>query len=190
MATNLRTVATNRLLLGVRCERSHPFGQTDGGKPRSPRLPFALVVFFTLVSSFGVARLLATLIDTPRLSPLPGEVVGVSDAPARPRRPLTTPPVFDTEAYHRTIIDNNLFRPLGWTPPRPVEPYRLIGTILPRDANRSAEAVIESTAGKAISIVSVGETLDTETKVVSIESKSVVLESGGVRRTLRLSPVF
>ncbi|MXV76411.1 hypothetical protein F4Z99_19335 [Candidatus Poribacteria bacterium] len=27
-----------------------------------------------------------------------------------------TPVVFDSEAYDRTIIDNNLFRPLGWTP--------------------------------------------------------------------------
>lgn len=26
--------------------------------------------------------------------------------------------------FYRTIIDNNLFRPLGWTPPRPKEPYR------------------------------------------------------------------
>ena len=26
--------------------------------------------------------------------------------------------------FYCTIIDNNLFRPLGWTPPRPKEPYR------------------------------------------------------------------
>ena len=46
------------------------------------------------------------------------------------------PPVaFDSFAYYRTIIDNNIFRPLGWTPPRPVEPYRLIGTKLAIDAN-------------------------------------------------------
>lgn len=45
----------------------------------------------------------------------------------------TTPAVFDaSKAYYRTIIENNLFRPLGWTPPRPVEPYRLIGAL---DAN-------------------------------------------------------
>ena len=181
-------MATNRLLLGVRGERTPPCGKTDGGE-RSPRLPFALSVFFTLVISFGLSYVLTILMNPPRLSPLP-EVVGVSDAPARPRRVRHPAVVFDAEAFYRTIIDNNLFRPLGWTPPRPLEPYRLIGTILPRGTNRPAEAVIESTEGKAISIVSVGETLDIETKVVSIENKSVVLESGGVRRTLRLPPVF
>ena len=46
--------------------------------------------------------------------------------------PLTD---FQHSDFYRTIIENNLFRPLGWTPPRPVEPYRLIGTILPIDAN-------------------------------------------------------
>lgn len=177
-------MAMNRLLLGVRGERSQTYDKTDGGE-RSPRLPFALVVFFTLVISFGFSYVLTILMNPPiqlrTQTPTP-------QSPA-PRFSLTTPE-FDVETFKRTIIDNNIFRPLGWTPPRPVEPYRLIGTILPLEANRLAEAVIESTAGKAISIVSVGETLDPETKVVSIENKSVVLESGGVRRTLRLSPVF
>ena len=36
------------------------------------------------------------------------------------------PPVaFDSFAYYRTIIDNNIFRPLGWRPPRPREPSRI-----------------------------------------------------------------
>jgi hypothetical protein len=62
-------MATNRLLLGVRGERSPPCGKTDGGQPRSPRLPFALFVFFTLVSSFGLSYVLATLIAPPRSVP-------------------------------------------------------------------------------------------------------------------------
>ena len=44
---------------------------------------------------------------------------------------LTTSPIFDSETFYRMIINNNLFRPLGWTPPRPIEPYRLLGTLLP-----------------------------------------------------------
>ncbi len=178
-------MATNRLLFGIHGERSQPYDKTDGGQPRSPRMPFAVVVFFTVVSSCGFSYVLATLLFPPiqqrTQTPTP-------QSPA-PRFSLTTPE-FDVETFKRMIIDNNIFRPLGWTPPRPLEPYRLIGTLLPRGANRPAEAVIESTAGKAISIVSMGETLDPETKVVSIESKSVVLESAGVRRTLRLSNVF
>ena len=181
-------MATNRLLLGVRGKRCPPCGKTDGGQ-RSPRLPFVLVVFFSLVSSFGISYVLTILMNPPLRVPF-------VSSPVYPYQDIGTvkPAGKGNEggdSFYRTIIDNNIFRPLGWTPPRPVEPYRLIGTLLPRDANRSAEAVIESTAGnQVISIVSVGETLDTETKVVSIESKSVVLESGGVRRTLRLSPVF
>ena len=44
--------------------------------------------------------------------------------------------------FYPTIIDNNLFRPLGWTPPRPVEPYRLLGTILPTDEKTPPQAII------------------------------------------------
>ena len=101
-----------------------------------------------------------------------------------------SPIVFDSEAYYRTIIENNLFRPLGWTPPVPVEPYRLIGTILPRDDRTPPRAILETPAGKTTYIVSIGEQIDTATKVVSIESKTVVLERDGARRTLYLSIVF
>ena len=154
--------------------------------------PF-LVVLFALVSGFGVARLLATLIDPPRLLPLPGEVVGVSDAPAPPRRVrLTSPAVFDvSESFYRTIIDNNLFRPLGWRPPRPIEPYRLIGTHLPRSsANTPPKAIIESTAGEKTYIVSTGEKIDAETEVVSIQGKQVILSRNGQQRTLKLPSGF
>lgn len=181
-------MATNRLLLGIRGEHSPPCGKTDGRQPRSPRLPFALFVFFTLVCSFGIAYVLARLMIPPLRVPFvsspvyPLQDIGAVEHAGKGNE--------GGDSFYRTIIDNNIFRPLGWTPPRPLEPYRLIGTILPCDANRFAQAVIESTSGKSISIVSVGETLDAETKVVSIESKSVVLESGGVRRTLRLSSVF
>lgn len=181
-------MATHRLLFGRRGEHSQPFGKTDGGKPRSPRLPFALVIFLALGSGFGVARL-TTLIDPLRLSPLP-EVVGVSDAPARPRRVRLTPVDFDFSSFKRTIIDNNLFRPLGWTPPRPIEPYRLIGTLLPTDDRTPPKAIIESTAGHQTYIVTTGSKLDASTEVVSIEGKQVTLETEGQQRTLRLPSGF
>ena len=137
--------------------------------------------------------MLATLLFSPRLSPLPG-VVGVSEAPARPqyrRVPLTSPVVFDAEvSFKRTIIDNNLFRPLGWTPPRPIEPYRLIGTILPRSANTPPKAIIQTTAGETTYIVTTGEPLDASTRLVSIESKQVTLSRNGQMRTLHLPSGF
>ena len=113
---------------------------------------------------------------------------------ARFQRPASVPPrrVSDWRAdqFYRTIIDNNLFRPLGWTPPRRVEPYRLIGTILPRSANTPPKAIIESTAGQKTYIVSIGEPLDASTEVVSIESKSVRLSTNGEQRTLHLPSGF
>jgi len=108
-----------------------------------------------------------------------------------PRRVQRTPPrVLDAEAYYQTIIDNNLFRPLGWTPPRPIEPYRLIGTVLARDENTPAEAIIQTTTGNKTYIVTTGEQIDASTRLVSIESKSVRLSTNGKQRTLRLPSGF
>lgn len=100
------------------------------------------------------------------------------------------PAAFDSFAYYRTIIDNNIFRPLGWTPPRPVEPYRLIGTKLATDANTPPYAILQTTTGNTTYIVSLGETLDASTEVVSIAAKQVTLSTNGQPRTLRLSIRF
>lgn len=97
---------------------------------------------------------------------------------------------FDTASYYRTIIDNNLFRPLGWRPPRPIEPYRLIGTILPRDANTPPKTIIQSIAGNKTYIVTTGEQLDAETQVVDIQPKQVTLSADGEQRTLHLPSGF
>ena len=178
---------TNRLLFGVRGERSHPSGKQDGGQ-RSPRLPFAIVLFLTLASSFGVARLLATLINPLRRVPFvsgpvyPSQGIGAVEQAGKGNE--------GGESFYRTIIDNNLFRPLGWTPPRPIEPYRLIGTVLARDRNRPLQAIIKTTAGNQTHIVTTGETLDTQTRVTEIQHKQVTLETNGQPRTLRLPSGF
>ena len=84
----------------------------------------------------GAFVLLVTLFFAFRTPPpIETQSVEVIEVPLPRRVRLTSPPVFDSEAFYRTIIENNLFRPLGWTPPRPIEPYRLLGTILPRDGN-------------------------------------------------------
>jgi len=105
-----------------------------------------------------------------------------------PRRVDRTPPaVLDvSEAYYRTIIDNNLFCPLGWTPPRPSEPYRLLGTVLASDATTPPQAILQSTAGEKTYIVTLGSNLDANTQVVDIQSKQVTLSTQGQQRTLML----
>ncbi|RKU22014.1 hypothetical protein C6499_20485 [Candidatus Poribacteria bacterium] len=106
-----------------------------------------------------------------------------------------SPSVFETpassKAFKRTIIDNNIFRPLGYRrPPRPIEPYRLIGTKLSRDANTPPQAIIQTTAGNTTYIVSLGEPLDASTEVVSIQGKQVTLSTNGQQRTLHLPSGF
>ena len=92
----------------------------------------------------------------------------------------------DTEFY-TTIIDNNIFRPLGWTPPRPKEPYRLIGTIFPTDGKTPPQAVLQKNPAGKTYTVTIGNTLDTDTTLIDIQAKQVILEKGGQRRTLTLN---
>ena len=124
-----------------------------------------------------------------RLSGSPAPSVPLKVVPVEsPVGAVALPPVvdFDSEAYYRPIIDNNIFRPLGWTPPRPTEPYRLIGTILPRDANTPPQAILQTTAGQKTYIVTTGEKIDASTEVVEIEAKQVILSGNGQQRTLHL----
>ena len=136
----------------------------------------------------GVFVFLAVVFVVLSPSPSPPAPVKARTAETESRsveRPA--PRVFDSEPFYRTIIENNLFRPLGWTPPRPTEPYRLLGTLLPRSANTPAKAILQTTAGKKTYIVTIGEPLDASTEVVEIKSKQVVLSTEGQRRTLKLT---
>ncbi|MXV82924.1 hypothetical protein F4Z98_06065 [Candidatus Poribacteria bacterium] len=155
--------------------------------PFPRRAGYLLIVgALVLLAIVGVVRFLASA--PVRRDP---ETVRVQTAETEPRRVQPTPPVFDvSESYYQTIIENNIFRPLGWTPPRPIEPYRLIGTKLATDANTPPQAILQSTAGEKTYIVSIGETLDASTEVVSIESKQVTLLSKGQQRTLKLPSGF
>ena len=151
----------------------------------------ASVVLLALFVETLVIQVQQTTSTQPR--PTPTETTDTFKEPAdrRAHRPLTSPRVFDSNAFHRTIIDNNLFRPLGWTPPRPSEPYRLIGTIwFPRRANTPPQAILQSTAGKTTYIVTLGDKIDALTEVVSIEGKQVILSTNGKQRTLHLSIRF
>ena len=108
-------------------------------------------------------------------------------APRVPARPLDTNSDVQTSDFYRTIIDNNLFRPLGWRPPRPTEPYRLIGTIIRTDEKIGAQAILQTTHGNTTYTVTRGDTLDANTTVIDIQAKQVTLEKAGEQRTLKLN---
>ena len=129
-----------------------------------------LLVLFFFGRRSGEARL------TVKVVPVSSVVGGVA-----------IPPIdFDSKAYYRPILAYNLFRPLGWAPRRPVEPYRLIGTRIVRDGTTPVQAILQTTSGHQTYIVAAGETLDAGTKVVDISDRSVVLSTGGIERTLSL----
>lgn len=139
---------------------------------------------FVLLLIVGVVRFLSSA--PVRREPEPVTVQTAEPEPRRVHQP--PPPVFDvSETYYSTIIENNLFRPLGWRPSVPREPYRLLGTKLATDANTPPQAILQSTAGQTTYIVSIGEKIDASTEVVSIESKQVTLSTNGEQRTLRLN---
>lgn len=98
----------------------------------------------------------------------------------------TQTPFQETEFY-RTIVDNNLFRPLGWRPARPKEDFRLIGTRIPTDGKTAPQAILQAMPENKTYIVTTGDTLAKDTIVTDVQSKRVTLEKAGRRRTLKLS---
>ena len=94
---------------------------------------------------------------------------------------------FQKSEFYRMIVDNNLFRPLGWTPPRPREPYRLLGTILSRDANTPKQAILQKIRAGRTYTVTIGEILDENITVTDIQSKQVTLKTNEQQRTLILN---
>ena len=92
----------------------------------------------------------------------------------------------DTEFY-RTLIDNNLFRPLGWTPERPQDPYRLLGTLIPTDESAAPQAILQNTATGTTHTLTEGSTLDAATTLRDIQPKQGTLEKAGQLITLTLN---
>ncbi len=154
------------------------------------RTPFnRRVRYLCIAGAFVLLVLFRVSLDTPNPTT---EIVTVKITPSPRHQRIhfqpSFPPLFPSDPFYRTIIDNNLFRPLGWTPPRPSEPYRLLGTIrFPTDANIPPKAILQTTAGNTTRIVTLGEKLDADTEVVNILQKQITLETNGQQRTLSLN---
>ncbi|MDE0427341.1 MAG: hypothetical protein OXI94_17055 [Gemmatimonadota bacterium] len=147
------------------------------------------VLGFLLFGGFGTRRVPTAAARQPK-----NETLTETPRPVSPRvfRSLFSTPQeslkhFQKSDFYRTIVDNNLFRPLGWTPPRPRDPYRLLGTIIPTDANTPKQAILQRTTARTTNIVTVGDKLDADTTVTDIQAKQVTLETVGQQRTLRLN---
>ena len=134
---------------------------------------------FVLLSIVFVLRVLSP-------SPSPPEPVKERTETEPRRIQRTPPPVLDSETYYRTIIDNNLFRPLGWTRQHPKPIYRLSGTVVPTDGNKPRYAIVQTTTKNKTHIVTIGEKLDTNITVTDIQPRMVILDKAGQQITLKL----
>ena len=89
----------------------------------------------------------------------------------------------ENAAFYKVIIDNNLFRPLGWTPPNNEPAYSLVGTAVDADGIIAQATLLEKRSNR-YHFVTIGEKLGDIT-VKDIQAKQVVLEKDGKPITLK-----
>ncbi len=103
---------------------------------------------------------------------------------------LKPKPIDQQELFFSTIVDNNIFAPLGWKPKKPTPIYRLIGTYIPVGREIEATAILQETReGATIRIVSIGTKLGEDTVVTDIQPKQIILKKGKLRIPLRLATI-
>ena len=76
--------------------------------------------------------------------------------------------------FYQLIIDNNIFRPLGWKPPKKTPQYTLIGTTIASDSSNAKAFILERRSNQ-LHTVKVGETIDNVT-IKEILPKQVTLK--------------
>lgn len=87
-------------------------------------------------------------------------------------------------AFYRTIVENNIFRPLGWTPPKPIPVYRLLGTVISTDG-ASLQTILQEIASGHLYFLTVGDKVG-DAIVTEILAKQVKLDNAGQVMTLKM----
>ncbi len=95
---------------------------------------------------------------------------------------INEPLAHDPSEYYQIIVDNNLFRTLGWKPPNKEPEYTLIGTSFDPTGD-SSEAFVLETRSNQFHIVRVGEKIG-DAIVKEIVEKKVSLYKDGELITL------
>ena len=89
----------------------------------------------------------------------------------------------ENAAFYKTIIDHNLFRPLGWTPPNNEPSYSLIGTAVDENGAISQATLLEKRSNR-YHFVTIGTKVGDMT-VKDIQGKKVTFDKAGETVTLR-----
>ena len=92
------------------------------------------------------------------------------------------PLAHDSSDYYQIIVDNNIFRPLGWKPPNKEPEYTLLGTFFDPTGDRSEASVLEERSNQ-LHIVSVGDKIG-DAIIKEIAKKTVSLYKDGEMITL------
>ncbi|MDE0397363.1 MAG: hypothetical protein OXL96_06130 [Candidatus Poribacteria bacterium] len=92
----------------------------------------------------------------------------------------------ENAAFYRTIIDHNLFRPLGWTPPNNEPSYSLIGTKAVGTNGAISQATLLEKRSNRYHFVTIGTKLGDMT-VKDIQAKQVTLDKAGETIKLKTS---
>ena len=79
--------------------------------------------------------------------------------------------------FYQLIVDNNIFRPLGWKPPQKTPQYTLIGTTIASDGSNATAFIVERQSNQ-FHTVKVGETFG-NVSVKEILPKKVTLKKEG-----------
>ena len=83
----------------------------------------------------------------------------------------------NTDEFYQPIIDNNIFRRLGWKPPKKPEEYVLIGTASTKNNNNSKAFILE-TKSKQLHTVKIGDSIGKAT-ITEIRDKQVTMVKDG-----------
>ena len=101
---------------------------------------------------------------------------------------LMPEPIDHQVVFYNTIIENNIFAPLGYKPPIKTPIYKLIGTQIPYGREIEATAILQETTGqKRVHIANIGTKIDEETIIMDIQEKQIILKKGKRRIPLRMN---
>ena len=89
----------------------------------------------------------------------------------------------DSQDFYKVIIDNNIFRPLGWRPPNKEPEYSYIGTTVNENAAKS-EAYVHERRSNKFYMVTIGDNVG-DAVVKEITEKEIILDKNGETITLR-----
>ncbi|RKU17004.1 hypothetical protein C6503_11525 [Candidatus Poribacteria bacterium] len=90
----------------------------------------------------------------------------------------------ENAAFYKTIIDNNLFRPLGWTPPNNEPSYSLVGAKVVDPNEGISQATLLERRSNRYHFVTIGTKVGDMT-VKDIQKEEVTLDKAGETITLK-----